>query len=430
MKKTLLFLFIFISISGLLTSQNIVVTNPNAAAKWIQGRNYVITWDKAGEMSTQVKIILYQSENEVLVIADSTDNDGAHSWTVPPNLLPGKYAVHVMTLDESVSDRSDDFFVENAPAIKSVKPTVTGTAKKIPPQIKMVCPNGGENWTVGTEEEITWEYSGLSGNVNIMLHKKNEEGRVVQKVNIARGVPINSRSYIWKVGKHASGTIRPFEMFSVEVQTADRKYKDESDQTFSVVYPSGKAISKPTSGKKDQEQTGGASAGGATDKKTQEGATAGKTGQISKSAAQSASTKGEKKDETAPVYVSPLPDLRCRISGVKLKTGPLPFPPGAVARKAEIRFLLRYDTSGTEEKAPGFKIRVMLVDQKINRVIKSKEGTIVTLPSNKWDSRFSQTFDELMKGPFTFIVLLDPENQIRESNEDNNRREKQFKFDK
>ena len=86
MKKVLVFVLIFISISGKLVSQNIMVTNPNAAAKWLKGRNYVIAWDKSGEMTMQVKIILFRADKEVLVIADSTDNDGAHLWTVPADL--------------------------------------------------------------------------------------------------------------------------------------------------------------------------------------------------------------------------------------------------------------------------------------------------------------------------------------------------------
>ena len=426
MKKILLFVLIFVSISGLLVSQNIMVTNPNAAAKWIKSRNHVITWDKSGEMAMQVKIILFRADKEVLVIADSTDNDGAFSWTVPADLIPGKYTIHVLTPDESVSDDSDDFQIESAPAIKSIRPAVTGTAIKVPPQVKIINPNGGESWTVGTEEEITWEYSGLSGNVNLMLFKKDKEGGVVQIVNIARDIPINSRSYTWKVGKHASGTVSPYEMFSVEIQTPDRKYKDQSDLTFSVVYPSGKATQKSTSEKKDQKQTGGASTGGATDKKTTEGSNLG----VARDTADSASTKKEKTKATAPIYVSPIPDLRCRIGDVELKTAPLIFPPGLIARRARIRFSLRYDTSGKEETAPKFKIRIMLVDTKINKVIKSDERTIDTLPSNEWISRFSKVFERLLKGPYTVIVLLDPDNEMRESNEDNNKREKQFKFGK
>lgn len=403
-----------------------MVTNPNAAAKWIKGRNYVIAWDKSGEMTMQVKIILFRADKEVLVIADSTDNDGAHLWTVPADLIPGKYTIHVLTPDESVSDDSDDFQIESAPAIESMRPGIAGTAKKVPPQVKIINPNGGESWTVGTEEEITWEYSGLSGNVNLMLFKKNKEGGVVQIVNIARDIPVNSRSYTWKVGKLASGTVRPYEMFSVEIQTPDRKYKDQSDLTFSVVYPSQKAIPKSTSEKKDQEQTGGTSTGGAADKKTTEGSNFG----VARNTADSASTKEEKKKETAPTYVSPIPDLRCLIGEVELKTAPLIFPPGAIARKAEIHFSLRYDTSGKEEIAPKFKIRMMLVDTKNNKVIKSDEGTVVTLPSNKWISSYSKVYEKLLKGPYTFIVLIDPDNEIRESNEDHNKREKQFKFSK
>jgi len=425
MKKYLLLVLLLIFfIPGILYSQNLVVTSPNAASQWVKSKDYVITWDKSGEIDIQVKIILFRADKEVLIITDPTDNDGAHSWTVPSDLIPGKYTIKVITADNSVSDFSDDFSVENAPVFKRISPAVTGTLQKSPPHLKIVSPNGGEDLTVGTDRKITWECAGLSGNVNLMLFKKNKEGRTIQIVNLARNVPVTSGSYMWRVGKHASGIIRPYKMFSVEIQTPDRKYRDESDRTFAIVYPGGKAISKPTSegeaitaSQQTQSSTGG---GGGT---STEGLNAGQA-----PTSESGDTGSTAREAVAPTYVSSIPDLRCRIYEVKLKTGPLPF--GVVARKATIRFLLRYDTSGEEALAPKFKIRMLLIDQKLNRVVKSKESMIDTLPSNKWDRRFSKVYEKLMKGPYTFVVLLDPENEVRESNENNNRRERQFRFNK
>ncbi|OQY10485.1 MAG: hypothetical protein B6I30_08445 [Desulfobacteraceae bacterium 4572_187] len=424
MKKYLLSaLLLIFFMPGILYSQNLVVTSPNAAAQWVKSRDYVITWDKSGEIDIQVKIILFRADKEVLIITDSTDNDGAHSWTVPSDLIPGRYTIKVITTDNSVSDLSDDFSVKSAPVFKRISPAVTGTLQKLPPYLKIVSPNGGEDLTVGTDREITWECAGLSGNVNLMLFKKNKEGRTIQIVNLARNVTVTSRSYMWRVGKHASGTVRPYKMFSVEIQTPDRKYRDESDHTFAIVYPSGKAISKPTPegeaiNASQQPQSSGEQAGGTST----EGLNLGQA------PSESGDTGSTAREAVAPTYVSPIPDLRCRIDEVKLKTGPLPF--GAVLRKATIRFSLRYDTSGEEASAPRFMIRTLLIDKKLNKAIKSKEGMVVTLPSNKWDSRFSKVYKKLMKGPYTFTIILDPENEVRESNENNNRREKQFRFNK
>ncbi|MCK4337923.1 MAG: hypothetical protein KAX11_08260, partial [Candidatus Aminicenantes bacterium] len=201
MKKSILLTLLIICMAGILYSQVLVVTSPNASAEWVKGRNYVITWDKTGEMALKVKIILFQADKEVLIIADSTDNDGAHSWIVPSDLIPSKYTIQVSTVDDSVSDSSDAFSVEKAPVLKSMKTAVIGTLKKSPLHLKIVSPNGGESLTVGSDEEITWEYSRLTGNVNLMLCKKDEEGRNVQIVNIAQNIPVTSKSYTWEVGK-------------------------------------------------------------------------------------------------------------------------------------------------------------------------------------------------------------------------------------
>ena len=103
MKKILLFVLIFISISGLLISQNIMVTNPNAAAKWIKGRNYVVTWYKSGEMAMQVKITLNGK------IIEDTDVRFEYPQTGPEDI----YALGVPRTAEIIA--KTDVTAENLP---------------------------------------------------------------------------------------------------------------------------------------------------------------------------------------------------------------------------------------------------------------------------------------------------------------------------
>ena len=44
-----------------------------------------------------------------------------------------------------------------------------GNQNRKPNGIKVVAPNGGENWTVGSSQTITWIATGLSGNATIEL---------------------------------------------------------------------------------------------------------------------------------------------------------------------------------------------------------------------------------------------------------------------
>jgi hypothetical protein len=44
-----------------------------------------------------------------------------------------------------------------------------GNQNRKPNGIRIVAPNGGENWTVGSSQTITWTATGLSGNATIEL---------------------------------------------------------------------------------------------------------------------------------------------------------------------------------------------------------------------------------------------------------------------
>ena len=45
----------------------------------------------------------------------------------------------------------------------------TGNQNRKPNGIKIIAPNGGEIWTVGSSQNITWTANGLSGNATIEL---------------------------------------------------------------------------------------------------------------------------------------------------------------------------------------------------------------------------------------------------------------------
>jgi len=95
--------------TGGTTDPIIIVSVPNTATTWYLEQTYTIGWSSAN-ITGDVKIEL--SDNSVLsTLAASTPNDGSWDWTIPGNqALGNQFKVKISTLDDSVSDISDEFF--------------------------------------------------------------------------------------------------------------------------------------------------------------------------------------------------------------------------------------------------------------------------------------------------------------------------------
>jgi hypothetical protein len=91
----------------------ITVISPNGGEKWEKGVYHNITWKISGEIG-DVEILLWKEDNEnepVEIISESVDSENcSFSWYTSPDLEPGRYAVAVVTVDESIGDSSDDWF--------------------------------------------------------------------------------------------------------------------------------------------------------------------------------------------------------------------------------------------------------------------------------------------------------------------------------
>jgi hypothetical protein len=99
------------------------------------------------------------------------------------------------------------------------------------PQITVNSPNGGEEWTLGTTQTITWTPIGLSGNVKLVLYQNGtKEGC------IAVDIPVTQGSYDWTVGDYDGGTASPGTGYVVRVKSMENTaYYDDSDASFTIL---------------------------------------------------------------------------------------------------------------------------------------------------------------------------------------------------
>lgn len=88
-----------------ISNAKITVTQPSHDVTWNPGETYLIQWTHTGPMANYVSLKLYpnQSGQNTYSIANSTENDGSYSWTIPANVPPQDYTLAIRTVDYGVT---------------------------------------------------------------------------------------------------------------------------------------------------------------------------------------------------------------------------------------------------------------------------------------------------------------------------------------
>lgn len=96
------------------SSGSITITSPTEGACWEKGNTYHIRWTATGSMNLKVKIRLYQGNNKILEITNSTANNGDYTWTVPTTIPDGAYYIRVRTIDNQVYEDGPTFYIRTS----------------------------------------------------------------------------------------------------------------------------------------------------------------------------------------------------------------------------------------------------------------------------------------------------------------------------
>jgi hypothetical protein len=193
------------------------VTAPNGGETWIAGTNNTITW--TSDIIGNVRIALLKGGVQYALIASMVPNTGTFNWPMPATIVSGTdYTVKISSgTNPLVSDVSDADF------------TINGVA---PTTITVTAPNGGETWTAGTYNNITWT-SDVIGNVKIVLLKGG-----VQYSLIASSIP-NNGTFNWRI----PAGILPGTDYAVKIMKySNPLINDVSDANFSIVAGGGTSI--------------------------------------------------------------------------------------------------------------------------------------------------------------------------------------------
>lgn len=159
--------------------KSLTVTSPNGGESLQGNQSTQITWNSTGDISNVKLEYSTNGGNSWLQIAASASNTGSFAWTVP-NTATTSALVRVTDPSEpSVTDQSDATF------------TITVV---VVDELTLTAPNGGETWTGGTLQTITWTSSG-----NISLVKVEFSADNGATWNLIVATAPNTGSFNWNV---------------------------------------------------------------------------------------------------------------------------------------------------------------------------------------------------------------------------------------
>src|SRR2546425_330455 len=188
----------------------LTLTSPNGGEQWLVGSTRTIGWSAVGNLPAvrlEYAKAPYVTFTQISAAAPAGPTGGSFSWTVP-NDISSTYDIKVRVSDPNDPEAND----------------LSDTPFKIEGALAVTSPNGGEQWTVGSVQPITWTSTGSLANVKLEYSKDDFATSTV----IVASVP-NSGTYNWTIPDAISATVK------VRVSdVTDPEAKDVSDANFKI----------------------------------------------------------------------------------------------------------------------------------------------------------------------------------------------------
>ena len=161
---------------------SVTIISPNGGETWAIADRAPVTWTSEGSVSDNL-ILEYSidgADGTYFLVEASVANTGSYTWVVPDTLSSNAFFRIKDGNRLATFDVSDEAFIINP------SPTITITT-----------PNGGEEWVMGEDRDITWIWTGLSISDNLIIEASNDDFLTTRQV-IAQEVP-NTGSYTWTI---------------------------------------------------------------------------------------------------------------------------------------------------------------------------------------------------------------------------------------
>ncbi len=185
MRKSLFVLFVILFGIGSLYPAQITVMSPNGGENWQIGSTHNITWKSSG-ITGNIGIKLFKNGKSLGYIVQSVPvSTKIFRWTISRIIGKGSisaglgYQIQIKKSGVTGDLSNGKFTISSATHSASI--TVTS-------------PNGGEDWHIGSTHNITWNSSGITGNIGIKLFKDGKSlGYIVQSI------PASTKIFKWTI---------------------------------------------------------------------------------------------------------------------------------------------------------------------------------------------------------------------------------------
>ena len=201
------------------TPHSVTITSPNGGENWAVGSTQTITWTSTGNLGNLR--LRYSIDNGAnwITIAVLTTNPGSYAWVVP-DAPSSTCKVRIREIGQPAVDDSDAVFTIYTPH------SVTVTS-----------PNGGENWAVGSVQNVTWTSTGIFSYVDIALSTNSG----VSWTAVANGTANDGSHSITVPSADSSNCL-------IRVSETGGSVSDVSNGVFSIYTPHTITVVSPNGG--------------------------------------------------------------------------------------------------------------------------------------------------------------------------------------
>lgn len=205
------------------SASSLTLTSPNGGEFWKAGSVQFIKWQASGVAKVQIDYSIDGGTTWTAIATGADATTGMFSWTLP-NVSSTKCLVRI-------TDTSNTTLMSKS----------AGTFEISKPSITVTAPNGGDVWTAGTQQKITW---GAGGVDSFNIEYTTDGGTTWMK--IAGPVPAaDTNAFDWTV------PATPSEKCFVRVSDANNSViNDVSDIAFAIKLPTSVTVTAPNGGEK------------------------------------------------------------------------------------------------------------------------------------------------------------------------------------
>ena len=202
-------LMVCMVITAVLTGygQSITVISPNGGETWAGASIQTIAWGYTNVDNIKIEFTSDNGATWSTVCGSMPASAMSYSWLVP-GAGSTQCKIKLTDLVTGIYDESDNVFT-------------------IPPSyIAVTYPNGGQMFTAGAAQYITWDCSGIS---NVKIEYSTDNGTNWTALTDSSGISANYKFYNWSVPENISG------QYLIRVSDMDNPLlNDVSDAAFGV----------------------------------------------------------------------------------------------------------------------------------------------------------------------------------------------------